>query len=185
MKPEKMTQLSSAPYTCSEYDKDKWDFENLGLSPLATTGGRSFNFTTIEPRWLRLAAKHYIRYSLAILQPGTALSRLTSLKSFARFLKQVHPALQPQNIDRSLVVEYLGHLRQRDLANSSRCVLISGLNSFLQLSTQNQWLPLSAAALIYRQDFPQQKKINPAFSLLKCLFNSSSTWEFCPCLTGA
>lgn len=170
MIPDKITTQTNFD---AEYDKNIWAFENLGIPPLQTTGGRSFNFSTIEPLWLRRAAKQYIRYSLATLRPGSALARLTSLKSFARFLNQYHPQLQPEDIDRALVVEYLGFLSRRKLANGSRAMAIGGLKSFLQLSAQNQWLSLATPALIYQQDFPQQKKLCLATFPQKFWLNSS------------
>ena len=156
--PLKESAQDSKPVFESEYDKDTWDIRNLGFEPKPATGGRQLNFTRISQPWLRIAVKQYIRYTLATLSFGSAQARLSALKKFAIFLSQHHPLLQPTQINRTLIIEYLSYLRGCRLSSGSRSSLIGSLKSFLALAARYEWLAIESDPLIFREDYPRQKK---------------------------
>lgn len=156
--PLKESAQDSKPVFESEYDKDTWDVRNLGFEPKPATGDRQLNFTRISQPWLRIAVKQYIRYTLATLSFGSGQARLTAMNKFAAFLSQSHPLLQPTQINRTLIIEYLSYLRGCQLCSNSRLRLISALKSFLTLAARNKWLTIPSEPLIFREDYPRQKK---------------------------
>lgn len=156
MKAAKLVPLP--PGSISEYDKDIWDVCNLGMAAQPATGDRQLNFTRIPQHWLRQAAKQFIRYTLATLSFGSARTRLSALKKFATFLAQFYPLLQPIEINRALIMQYLSYLHTCGVSSSSRAGLIGGLNSFLSLSARYGWAVLPPEPLIFREDYPRPKK---------------------------
>lgn len=180
MQPEKNEPICFDSISGSEYDKDIWDLRNLGLPTQPATGDKQLNFTTIKPLWLRQSTKLYIRYTLATLSPGTARGRLSVLRHFSRFLSQFHPSLSPEEVNRSLILEYLSHLTACDLSFSSKNQLISGLKFFFELTARNHWADVPKEPLFFREDYPQIPTKCPRYIPQVVLDQLQQHWESLP-----
>jgi len=162
MQPAKLLKLSVQPEEQSEFDKDVWDGRKLGAD-IRPSDSLTINFSTISPLWLRQAAKQYLRYSFATLAWATCVSRKKALRHFSLFLTEYCPRCLASDIDRLLIVEFLGYLVSKKLSEKTRLNFISDLNNFFTLSSRNGWADFSDKNFIYKEDFPQLKKPIPRY----------------------
>jgi site-specific recombinase XerD len=140
--------------TRSEYDKEIWDMRKLGVSLNASRSQNLLNFTLILQPWLRQAIQAYLRYCLATQAGGTCVCKLKSLCRFSRFLSQRTSAVGPSDINRPLIVEYLGYLTAAQLDTSSKQNAISALRNFLELSAREGWMQVTEQRLVFDDDYP-------------------------------
>lgn len=157
------TILKMAPDDRPEYDKDIWNVKNLGIEVSPVTGMQTLNFTSISQPWLHEAAKLYIKYTLATLSVAKSVERLSLLRQFSVFLSKFYPSLKPSEIDRSLVVEYLSYLAGFGSQPNTRVKHICSLKTFFELCSRNQWADVPKETLIFREDYPRQKKSQPRY----------------------
>lgn len=147
----------------SEIKKDIWDVRNLGLSGHITEGQYKLNFTSISQLWLRESAKKYIHYSLSTLTYNASKNRLQGIQRFSLFLKNQFPYLDPSDINRSVIVEFLNYLSRSGLSEQTRIATIGSLKNFLELCSRHQWVNVPEKVVIYREDYPKLKKPLPKF----------------------
>ncbi len=143
-----------------EYEKPVWDVRKLGLSVNGSRSDYTLNFTCLAPDWLYTAGKRFIYYSLATNSVSECQSRLLALSWFGRFLVSRQRTILPQEIDRTLILEYLGYLRVSSLSNRSRKMHLIQLRTFLDLAAREGWAPVLPQRLIYSEDIP--RPVEPA-----------------------
>lgn len=140
--------------------KDIWDVRCLGLEAPPASSRYKLNFSHISQAWLRQAAKQFVRYIFTTNSVSEAFNKLTSLKRFSRFLSERSPTITSSDINRSVVVEWLGYLSQRSYNVKIKSII--HLRQFLEICQRNNWLELTDKPLIYREDYPgKQPKPTP------------------------
>ena len=75
-----------------------------------------------------------------------------SLKRFSRFILENYSSINPQDINRAIILKWLEYLSRQ-----SYSVKIKGIvhtNQFFELCQRNQWLNLIEKPLIYKEDYP-------------------------------
>lgn len=102
------TTLANAYDDRSEIERDVWDMRKLGLSINPTIAEYYLNFTLISQPWLRRLAKAFMRYRIAVYSPADCLTKMNAIRAFSRFLARHFPSCQASDIDRSLIVTYMG-----------------------------------------------------------------------------
>ena len=147
----------------SEYDKDIWNMRKLGVKLVKSARDHHLNFKFILQPWLRQATKSYIRYCLAIQAGGTCHNKLKYLSYFSEFLNKLATEIRPEDINRSLIVEYLSYLASENLSNSYRQGSISALKEFLELSALEGWANVTEKNLIFSHDYPKSTKYLPKY----------------------
>ncbi|MBX9253560.1 tyrosine-type recombinase/integrase [Desmonostoc muscorum CCALA 125] len=147
----------------SEYEKDIWDMRKLGVKLVKSARDHHLNFTLILQPWLRQATKSYIRYCLAIQAGGTCRNKLKYLNHFSEFINKLAIEIRPEDINRSLIVEYLSDLASLDLSSSYRQGSIGALKEFLELSTREGWVNVTEKTLIYPSDYPKPTEYLPKY----------------------
>lgn len=145
-----------------EFQTDCWDIHKLGIASEANVRTRLLNFKRISQPWLRESAKHFIKLILSTLSVPSAICKLNSLARFSRFLAVQHPYIQPEQLTRTIIVDYLAYLAGQSLRVSSRIHLIHDLRDFLDRANQEQWLPIGTY-LIRREDIPRPSKAIPRY----------------------
>jgi integrase len=146
----------------SEIEKEIWDLHKMGLEMNLASTTHRLNFTHISQPWLRDLVKAYMRYNLAVHSPGDCISKLIALNTFSHFLAQYHPHLGVAGLDRALMVEYIGYLRDRQVSESWVCTALVTLRTLLETSAyrlDRQDLPKER--LIFDDDLPKEKKTLP------------------------
>ncbi len=145
-----------------EVEKEIWDLHKMGLEVNMAGTSHHLNYTRISQLWLRDLVKEYMRYNLAIHSPGDCVSKLTALNAFSHFLAQYHPHLGVAGLDRALMVEYIGYLRDRQVSESWVCTTLVTLRTFLETSAYRlDRHDLPKERLIFDDDLPKEKKTLP------------------------
>jgi len=145
-----------------EVEKDIWDLHKMGLEMNLADTTHRLNFMLISQPWLRDLAKAYMRYNLAVHNPGDGKSKMIALNAFSHFLAQYHPHLGAAGLDRALMVEYIGYLRDRQVSESWICTTLVTLRTLLETSAYRLGRhDLPKERLIFDDDLPKEKKTLP------------------------
>jgi len=145
-----------------EVEKDIWDMHKMGLEVNLASTSHRLNFTRISQPWLRDLAKEYMRYNVAVHSPGDCLKKLNALNSFSRFLASAHPHLSISGLNRALIVEYIGYLRESPVSEAWECQVLVALRTIFETSAyrlDRQDLPKER--LIFDDDLAKEKKTLP------------------------
>jgi len=136
-----------------ETDKEIWDLRKLGLSLNFSQSTHQLNFTVIAQPWLRALAQRYLKYNLAIHSVGDCVSKLTAIRQFSQFLAHVAPQAEASQLDRALMLGYLGFLREQQLAVGTQHNYLVALRIFLDTCAHRLNVPgLSHEPLIFDDD---------------------------------
>ncbi|WP_442942375.1 tyrosine-type recombinase/integrase [Nostoc sp.] len=146
----------------TEYKKDVWDCRNLGISPGVGCYSYRLTFLNISQIWLREATKRYIKFTLSTLSFSSGSEKLLAIKRLSRFLAESYPNISPQELNRSVIIDFLAYLASTDLSISTRRHSIGAIRGFLEMSYQNEWLEVSRY-LIRDEDFPKIPKSLPRY----------------------
>ncbi|GJD19298.1 tyrosine-type recombinase/integrase [Rivularia sp. IAM M-261] len=143
-----------------EYDKEIWDTYKLGFEEKDTnaTRYRWFDFSDLKSSWLYLPVKKFIKYKLPLIALGTCNHKLLSLKVFNKFLSMHYPAIKASEINRQVIVDYLGYLMGIYANNEYHHRFISDLRDFLEVSFREKWVNVTGNKVIYDDDFPKRKR---------------------------
>lgn len=145
-----------------EVEKEIWDLHKMGLEVNMAGTAHHLNFTRISQPWFRDLVKEYMRYNLAVHSPGDCVSKLTALNAFSHFLAQYHPHLGVAGLDRALMVEYIGYLRDRQVSESWICTTLVTLRTLLETGAYRLGRhDLPKERLIFDDDLPKEKKTLP------------------------
>jgi integrase/ribosomal protein L37AE/L43A len=145
-----------------EYEKDVWDCRNLGIDVGVCRYTYKLNFSDIAQPWLLAALKQYIKYILATLSWTSGSEKLLAVKRFSRFLSTSYPSMTPSEIDRLVIVDFLGYLAGTDLSVQTRCITLGAVRGFLEFCYQNKHLDVRRY-LIRHEDFPKRPKSLPRY----------------------
>lgn len=149
-----------------DFESDIWDLRELGIYFPPSSAWFTGNFTHILQPWLKVTAKHFIKHSAATLSGGGCLGRLQSIKAFSRFIAATCPELQPSEIDRGLIINFLVYLRRKYPSNNSittRNTIISHVNKLIELSHRFGWLSIPNPNVIYKEDYPKEARTGKTF----------------------
>lgn len=164
----------------SEYEKDIWDLRKLGVSLVKSAKDHHLNFTFISSPWLRQVTKAYICYCLATQAGGTCRNKLKYISQFSDFLKQLPTEIQPKDINRILIIEYLSYLASSEFSASYKQSSIGALKEFLELAHREGWAEVTDKCLIYRSDYPKPSKPLPKYIPLRVIEQLNQHLEFLP-----
>jgi integrase len=159
----KLLVLFRPPPAVPEFAKDVWDVRRMGVVGSPLHSDYSLSFVNLTQPWLRTAAKHFVRHTIVTTSYRNAKGRLGALKRFSAYLAQVRPGIEPQAVDRSLMVAYLAHIHTLGMAPATVGVWLVALRSFFELCTREGWAAVPERALVYREDFPRQEHPLPRF----------------------
>jgi integrase/recombinase XerD len=136
----------------SEYQKDVWDLRCLGVEAPPASSKYKLKFEHLLQPWLRQAAKLFIRHVLIVNSSSEAFNKLMSLKRFSRFIFENYSNINPQDINRTIILKWLEYLSRQSY--NVRIKGIVHINQFFELCQRSQWLDLIDKPLIYKEDYP-------------------------------
>jgi integrase len=140
-----------------ETEKECWDMRKLGLSVNLTQTNYLLNFMAISQPWLRQLAKAFMKYNMAIHSPGDCFQKLVGLRHFSRFLAAYAPSCRVQDIDRALIVKYIGALVEQQTKASRRNKLLIQLRTFLETCAYHLQVPqIKKERLIFDEDLVKE-----------------------------
>jgi integrase/recombinase XerD len=146
-----------------EYEKDVWDVRKLGCLVNLSQSQYKLNFESIKQLWLKDAAKTFLRYSLNICSYGNCANRIDAIKTFSRFISEEYSILQPQDIKRQIIIDYLSYLHRQKYAEETLRNKLVHLGVFFEYCLIEKLLPLKDKFLIRREDTPATRKAKPRF----------------------
>jgi integrase len=135
----------------------------LGVPFNQSRSGYKLNFTMLMQPWLRQAAKRYIRYNLTIHSVADCQNKLKALNIFSAFTLKRAPTLQPSDVDRALIVDFLSYLSSSGSTEETRKKHLLSLRTFFEVCAREGWSALPEKRLIYEEDLPHPQKILPRF----------------------
>lgn len=144
------------------FNYDIWDVRILGLTP-TSNGSYTLNFSKIQPQWLKIATKEWVRFKAAANSAATLVSILTSIKCLSSYIQEKFPFISPQDIDRSFIVQYLSYLTSLDLAAGTKSSYIGHVKHLLEDSARFNWIEVTKEQLVYQEDYPKQPKSIPRY----------------------
>jgi integrase/recombinase XerD len=144
----------------NEYDKEIWDVYKLGFEEKDTSATRYrwLDFTDLKDSWLYLPVKKFIKYKLPLIALGTCNHKLLSLKVFNKFLSLHYPAIKADEINRQVIVDYLGYLTTVYAINLHHHRLITDFRDFVSICFRENWANVTGNKLIYDDDLPKIKR---------------------------
>lgn len=140
-----------------ETAKDCWDMRKMGLQVDLTVSHFQLNFAPISQPWLKHLAKEFLKYNAAVHSPGDCIIKLQAIRQFSRFLALHAPTCCVSDIDRALIVKYLGFLRERQLSIKRRNRTLTHLRTFLETCVYYlQIQELTREQIIFDEDLAKE-----------------------------
>ena len=118
--------------TVIPYSNDVWNPQKLGLEVPVHNGRTILKFSFIQQEWLKELAKKTIRYLSTNRAVSTLQDYLLMFNCFSDFINKNYTNIKIENINRTLVVEFLSYLSARKKSIETRCHYISYLKSFFR-----------------------------------------------------
>lgn len=145
------------------FKKEIWYAEEMGIIPSSTHSAYRINFTNVNPLWFRSIVKQFVYFQSATKAFWTLSSYITGLRHFGNFITLHYPDIQPHEIDRPVIVDYINYLCVKSVKIVSRQMALIHLRTFLEIVAQEEWLPFTKARLIYNTDMPKKERQSPRF----------------------
>ncbi len=162
----KFTQIYNYIFDCydnrDEYEKDIWDLKKLGFTDKYVSASRqhTLDFTELKGSWLYAASQKFLKYKLPLISSTSCCHKLLAIRKFLVFLNQRHPSIRSSEINRSIILDYLGYLTTLEIGSCYHHSLIASLRDFLEISYRENWLEITGNKLIYDDDLPKYKRKN-------------------------
>lgn len=146
--------------TRDEYEKGIWDMRRLGITDkyINSSHNHLLDFTQLENSWLYKASQNFIKYKLPLVSPSCCYDKLLALRKFYDFLTHKYPGLNPENINRQIILDYLSYLATLNIGRGHHHRLIANLREFLEISFREEWIPVTGNQLVYDDDLPKYKR---------------------------
>ena len=149
--------VASAYDDREETAKDCWDLRKMGVSVDLTLSHFQLNFAPISQPWLKRLAKEFVKYNVAVHSPGDCMVKLQAIRQFSRFLALHAPNCCASDIDRDLIVKYLGFLRERQLSVKWCNRTLTHLRTFLETCVYYlQVRELTREQIIFDEDLAKE-----------------------------
>lgn len=146
-----------------EYDKEVWDVRKLGYSGNPAKSSYTINFAEITQPWLLSAARTYIKFSLPQFSVGECQARIGMVRSFSKFLQKSYPQLEPSEVERPVILDYIAYLVKQGLKEHGRLNNLVRLRGFLELCAREGWADVPDKRLIYSDELPRLPKAEPRY----------------------
>jgi integrase/recombinase XerD len=144
---------------------DIWLPEDLGLhiQPHSISRGTKLNFHHIQQTWLKEVVKKFIKYKASTqLSFGRLRRCLDAFNDFSLFLISNPHIEQVEDIDRSVIIQYLEYANSKNIAPATKGNNISALASLLETGGTNNWFTVKSH-LILKEDYPKRVKALPRY----------------------
>ncbi|MCJ8281649.1 MAG: site-specific integrase [Rivularia sp. ALOHA_DT_140] len=142
-----------------EFEKDIWEAENIPNINKGSSYCPRIYFTKISQKWLKIAAKKFIKYQLNKCVWHTCVIKLNAFIRFSKFLKSEYPGIKPCQLNRAILLAYISHVSTLKGANNTRFRYITDVRQFLSLCAREDWLEVPKKELIYDDDLPKWQRL--------------------------
>lgn len=145
------------------FNNDRWTAEDIGLEPDIAHSTYYIKFCYFSQPWFKRAIKRFVLLQSATKSFSSCKSYAVNLAHFSRFLADSYPNLQPHEINRKIIIDYLTYLNICGFSVSTRSVAITHLKTFHTIILQEKWLPLPFEPLIHNSDTPKSEHGIPRY----------------------
>jgi integrase len=135
-----------------EYLHDEWRLEVVGIKTLPYVRTATMRFYHIEPSWLRELTKRFVRFHAATKAHYTLQQYVNAARYLARFIEVSLPALQPEDINRSVMVDFLRYVHQSALNPTAKNKVITHIKLMIMLAGREGWANVTKEKIMYRED---------------------------------
>ena len=136
------------------FNDDRWEAEKLGLEPDYTNSSYYLNFTRLKQIWLKEAVKKFVYLQAASKSFSSCRSYIIGLANFSQFLESVFPEISPNQINREVVIHFIGYLTKSKLSITTKKIALIHLRTFHEYCIQEKWLAFSSELLVHHGDLP-------------------------------
>ncbi|MEM6403275.1 MAG: tyrosine-type recombinase/integrase [Cyanobacteria bacterium P01_D01_bin.116] len=143
---------------------DVWTANDLGLqvSPSSNSGDK-INFSAIQQKWLKVYIKKFIKYTATqTTSLKTVQKHIESFRHFSKFLSKTQFVNQIENLNRTVIIDYLNYMNKQNLSPVSKGKCISSLVSLFETGVANNWFNIEPY-LIRKEDYPKRSKSLPRY----------------------
>lgn len=145
------------------YEADVWDLAAVGIRPPPYVRTSYISFRKINPEWLRRLAKKYIRFQLATKAFQTLQQHIRSIVHFSNFLAQYNRIVQPQDINRTLMLSYVEYVHNLNDVNEAKNKLITHIKLMMTLASVEGWENITKEKIMFREDRLPVRRVKPRY----------------------
>lgn len=145
------------------FANDRWRVEDIGLKPDTSMAGYYINFERLAPTWFKDTVKRFVLFQAATKTYASCRSYAVNLSLFSAFLMQSYPNLEPHQINRTIVTNYMTYLLGRNLNPQTRNIALIHLRTLHAIVLQEKWLPWPHEPLVYNHDLSKPHTPLPRF----------------------
>ena len=141
---------------------DVWDVSKLGTRVNQHRKETKILFIYVQQKWLKDYAKKFIKYKAINSQHRTLQDYMTTLNMFSRFIAAYPINVTEQDINRSLIVDFLCFTEFQKLAATTKNKRLSNLKLFFETGVMNKWFEIEPY-VIRPEDFARKEKTLPRY----------------------
>lgn len=137
-----------------ENSEDVWDAKSLGIKNIPAGRSHKFNFAYIKQSWLKEAFKRFVRIQTVYKSHSSIRGYFTGINKFSDFLFDLYPNVSQVNeIDRSIIIEYISHLSHQELKEHTFNTSLGVLKTFFDIGNRHQIFKVEAYLVIPEKDY--------------------------------
>jgi integrase len=148
---------------CSFYNNDIWYIDKIGVEAPPYISTKYLSFKCITPDWLCNLVKKFILYQAPTKALYTLQQYLRSFVHFSKFLSINFPTIEQKNINRTVMLGFIGHIRQLKQANEAKNKLITHIKLLITLAELEGWENVTKEKIMYREDRLPVYRTRPRF----------------------
>ncbi len=145
-----------------DFHHDVWTAEQLGVERRKHKSGNKLNFSPIQQGWLKENTKKFILYKSTHREFATLQAYLYTFKKFSDFLSTIGYEENIENINRSLIIDFISRLKRQNLSYSIMIQSLSNLATFFDIGKLNNWFEVQPC-LIRPEDYPKEPQKLPRY----------------------
>jgi integrase/transposase-like protein len=145
-----------------DFDSDVWSAKQIGLQAPIHASTSKFNFSKIRQKWLKINTKRFVLYSAANRLFNSLQRVISTMNDFSHFLEKSGYTGTINDINRSIIVDYVGYLNQKGIASKTQKGAISNLAVFFETGILNRWFSVEPY-LIRPEDYARRTKKQPRY----------------------
>jgi len=158
----KQTNFSKHKYD-EIYEDDIWRLRDVGINPPPYIRVSTMTFKKIHPKWLRKLAKRFIRFQAATKAYYTLQQYLRSLVHFSNFLNGYGREIQPEEINRTLMLSYIEYVYRLKNVNEAKNKLITHIKLIMTLASVEGWENITKEKIMFRDDRLPVRRAQPRY----------------------
>ena len=153
---------SKYKYNYLKLGDDVWDASELGLKLHPYRRESKLVFLYLKQDWLKDAVKKFIKYQATNKSFRQLKKYICYLNKFSSFLADYYPEINFTNLDREVLISFIGFLNKDNLVATTKNQSLGTLKTFFEMGNINSWFDVPAY-LIRPEDYAKCTKCLPRY----------------------